>query len=51
MNVINITGNAILIHGAGIGVAGAAIATLVSRIVASVVILVLLRQEKPGRSI
>lgn len=46
MNVINITGNAILIYGAGIGVAGAAIATLISRIVASVVILVLLRQEK-----
>lgn len=33
MNVINVVGNAILIYGFGMGVAGAAIATLVSRII------------------
>ncbi len=42
MNLINIGGNAILIYGAGIGVAGAAVATLLSRATAAVVILRLL---------
>lgn len=42
MNSINICGNAILIFGFGLGVAGAAIATLVSRIVAGVTILLFL---------
>lgn len=45
MNAINITGNAILIYGAGIGVAGAAIPTLFSRMVAAVVLVVLLRRQ------
>lgn len=43
MNVINVCGNAILIYGFGMGVAGAAIATLVARMAGSVFILVLLR--------
>ncbi len=42
MNGINIGGNALLIYGAKIGVAGAGIATLASRIVASVVMFILL---------
>lgn len=39
MNVINIVGNAILIFGFHLGVAGAALATLLSRIVGSLVLL------------
>lgn len=42
MNVINVTGNAILIFGLGMDVAGVAIPTLVSRTVAAAVILGLL---------
>ena len=42
MNLINIGGNAILIYGVGIGVAGAAIPTLLSRAAAAVVIIHLL---------
>lgn len=38
MNAINVGGNAILIFGAGMGVAGAAIATTVSRTVAAIAI-------------
>ena len=45
MNLINIGGNAILIYGAGIGVAGAAIPTLLSRAAAAVVIIWLLCKE------
>lgn len=45
MNVINIVGNAILIFGFGMGVAGAAIATLVSRVVAAAVMLVLIARD------
>lgn len=48
MNAINICINAVLIFGFNMGVAGAAIGTLVSRIVAAVSILILLRgQEHP----
>lgn len=43
MNGINVGGNAILIFGFGMGVAGAAIATLVSRIISGVIITLLLR--------
>lgn len=46
MNLINVVGNAILIFGFGMGVAGAAIATLFSRIVGSAVILYLLRYKE-----
>lgn len=45
MNGINICGNAILIYGFHMKVEGAAIPTLVSRIVAAVVILVLIRNQ------
>ena len=45
MNVINVIGNAILIYGFKMGVAGAAIPTLVSRIVAAVLILWLLKRS------
>ena len=48
MNVVNITGNAILIFGFNMGVAGAATATLVSRILGAVIMLVLLK-NKNGR--
>lgn len=43
MNVMNIIGNAILIYIFDMGVAGAAISTLVSRIVASIILFVLLK--------
>ena len=46
MNVINIGGNAVLIFGFGMGVMGAALASLVSRAVACVVVLSLL--QKPA---
>ncbi|QTL99942.1 MATE family efflux transporter [Iocasia frigidifontis] len=43
MNIINIFGNAILIYGFGMGVEGVGIATLISRIVAAIIMLVLIR--------
>ncbi len=46
MNLINITGNAILIFGLGQGVLGAAVATLIGRVVAAIVILGLLGRKK-----
>lgn len=46
MNIINVCGNALLIYGFGMGAAGAAIATLFSRIVGTVVTLALLRNRK-----
>ena len=45
MNIINIGGNAILIHPCGLGVAGAAIASLLSRGVSAAIILYLLFNE------
>ena len=42
MNLINVAGNAVLIYGFHFGTAGVAIPTLVSRIVAAVVIVILL---------
>ena len=48
MNIINIAGNAILIHPCGLGVAGAGIATLLSRIASAAVIMrVMYRQNMP----
>ena len=46
MNVINVGGNAITIFGLGMGAAGAATATLISRIVGGLTITLLLRNEK-----
>ena len=46
MNALNIIGNAVFVFGFGMGVAGVALSTLISRAFASVVILVLLHQEK-----
>lgn len=46
MNGINIAGNAILIYGFHMGVEGAAIPTLISRVIAAVIILALLCQPK-----
>lgn len=45
MNLINVIGNATLIYGFRMGVAGVAIPTLVSRVVAAIIIIVLLRDE------
>lgn len=45
MNVINVTGNAVLIFGLRMDVAGVAIPTLVSRAVAAVLMLALLRRR------
>ena len=45
MNAVNIIGNAVLIYGVGMGVEGAAIPTLASRVIAAAVILVLLKNR------
>ena len=45
-NVLNIIGNAVFVFGFDMGVAGVALSTLISRAFASIVILVLLHQEK-----
>lgn len=46
MNLLNVVGNAVLIFGFNMGVAGAAIATLVSRIVGAGIMLYLLRYQE-----
>ena len=48
-NIINVAGNAIMIWGFGLGVYGAALATLFSRLFSAVVLLTLLRKD--GRQI
>lgn len=45
-NLINIVGNAILIFGFNLGVVGAALATLISRVLSSVAVLYFLRQPR-----
>ena len=45
-NILNIAGNALLIYGFGMGVYGAALATMTSRIFSAVVLLTLLRKDK-----
>ncbi len=45
-NMVNIAGNAILIFVFGMGVVGAAVATLVSRVVSAVLLMILLRSDK-----
>lgn len=49
MNVINIAGNAICIYGLHMGVAGAAVPSLISRAVAAIVLMALLRN--PGNMV
>ena len=46
MNIINVTGNAIFIYGAGMATDGAAVATLLSRIAAAVIVTILLFNEQ-----
>lgn len=46
MNLMNIVGNAVLIYIFHLGVAGAAISTLISRIAASLILFVLLKNQK-----
>lgn len=45
-NIMNIVGNAIMIWGFHMGVAGAAIATLISRIFCAIVVLIQLRRDR-----
>lgn len=45
-NILNIIGNAILIFGFQMGVAGAAISTLISRIVNALVLMIFLRRDR-----
>ncbi len=46
MNIINVCGNAILVYGFGCGAEGVAIPTLISRMVAAILITVLLLNQK-----
>lgn len=46
MNIINITGNAILIFGFGLGAAGAATATLISRVIGALIMIYLLLDKR-----
>lgn len=46
MNVVNISGNAILIFGFGLGVHGAAIASLLSRMISCIAMIVLLHRHE-----
>lgn len=45
MNLVNIAGNALLIHPCGLGVTGAALATLLSRAVAAFIIFFIMQKE------
>ncbi len=51
MNVCNLAGNAILIFGFHMGVAGAAIATTASRFIAAIAVIVLLQTRNPVLSL
>lgn len=46
MNIINIVGNSMLIFGFGMGVAGAAISTLLSRMIAAIIVIYRLRNQE-----
>ena len=50
-NVMNIAGNAVLIWVFHMGVAGAALSTLISRIFCAVVVIIQLRKEKEGQEV
>jgi len=45
VNIINIGGNALFIYGMGLGVAGAALSTLIGRVIAAAVLICLLMQD------
>jgi len=45
VNIINIGGNALFIYGMGLGVAGAALSTLIGRMIAAAVLIYLLMQD------
>ena len=45
-NVMNIAGNAVMIWGFHMGVAGAALSTLISRVFCAVVVLIQLRKDR-----
>ena len=45
MNIVNVAVNAILIYGCNLGVTGAGVATLLSRVVAAVIMLLLIRNQ------
>lgn len=46
MNILNIIGNTVFIYGFDMGVAGVGIATLISRIFACIVVIIVLRNDK-----
>jgi len=46
MNILNIIGNAIFVFGFGMGIAGVGYATLISRAVAGIVVVLMLRNQK-----
>lgn len=50
-NVMNIAGNAVMIWVFHVGVAGAALSTLISRIFCAVVVIIQLRKEREGQEI
>ena len=50
-NVMNIAGNAVMIWVFHMGVAGAALSTLISRIFCAVVVIIQLRKEKEGQEV
>ena len=50
-NVMNIAGNAVMIREFHMGVAGAALSTLISRIFCAVVVIIQLRKEREGQEI
>jgi len=45
-NILNVAGNALFIYGMSMGAAGAALATLIARVVCAVIIMALLRNRK-----
>ncbi len=51
VNVLNIGGNAWLIYGMHCGVEGVAIPTLISRLIAAIILLVLLYRQKQGEKV
>lgn len=46
MNILNVIGNAVFIFGFNLGVAGAAMSSLISRVIASIIMMILIRNPK-----